>query len=89
MRSSEQQNEYLERGRFGEGPESPVRKKSDCRLWLGLACFVIAAFMVGSLKVFQIGGHDALGFSLFCASILAVIAGIVLSVVGLFRMRSR
>jgi hypothetical protein len=89
MRSSDQQDDFLQHGRFGEGPQTLSRRRVHPPLWIGLVCFGAAAIFVGVIKVFQIGGHDVGGLDLLYASILAVAVGVIFSIAGLFQMRSR
>jgi len=58
MRSPQEENEFLERGRFGEGEQSPSRIRVDGFLWIGLLFLAAAGACLGSTVVFRIGRDD-------------------------------
>ena len=88
MRSPEEQEEFLEHGRFGEGPQEVATARIGKVLWIGLSFLFAAAALLGSAVGFKIGRDD--GGPFFVMGFIAASAvGIVLCVWGLVRMRSR
>jgi len=84
MRSTEEQEDFLEHGRFGEGTRKRVRV--DQLVWIGLLFLLVGAALFGSVVVFNIGRDD--GGPLFVqGSIVASAIGLVVCIWGLFRMR--
>jgi hypothetical protein len=88
MRSPEQQDDFLEHGRFGEGEQAPKRSSVDRLVWIGLLFLAAAGALLGSAVVFKIGRDDGGPFFVM-GSIAAGSVGTVLCLLGLLRMRSR
>ena len=88
MRSPEEQEDFLEHGRFGEGDQNLARTKLQVLVWIGLLFFAIAAACFGSIIAFQVGRDDG-GPLLVQGAILALAIGAVLCTVGLVKMRSK
>ncbi len=88
MRSADEQEEFLERGRFGEGDQSPASIRVDRLFWIGLLFLIAAGAILGSPVVFRIGRDDGGPFFMM-GFIAAGGIGIVLCTCGLLRMRSR
>ena len=88
MRSSQQQEEFLRRGRFGEGEETIARTKVNRLVWYGLSFLVAACALIHSAVVFGIGRDDGGPFFVMGFIVLGAV-GMVLCLRGLVRMRSR
>jgi hypothetical protein len=88
MRSPKEQEEFLEHGRFGEGPQSIRRPRIDQFLWIGVIFLFAAGALLGSAVVFNIGRDDGGPFFVM-GSIAASTLGGVLCVWGLIRMRTQ
>lgn len=69
MRSADEQTEFLEHGRFGEGDQSPTRVKVDRLFWIGLLFLVASGAILASAIVFRIGRDD--GGPLFVMGFIA------------------
>ena len=88
MRSPQEQGDFLEHGRFGEGDQNLNRTKVDRLVWVGLLFIATAATCFGSAVLFRIGRDDGGPFFVI-GSILGTVTGTVFCVYGFVRMRSR
>jgi hypothetical protein len=87
MRSGEEQEDFLEHGRFGEGAESITRAKVDRLVWIGLLLLLAGGALLGSIAVFKIGRDDG-GRFFVLRCIVASAVGVVLCIWGLARTRT-
>jgi len=88
MRSPQEQEDFLEHGRFAEGEQSLGRTRVDRFVWLGLLSIATAGACFGSAVLFQVGRDDG-GPFVVMGSILALAVGVTFCVVGFVRMRSK
>ena len=58
MRSPEEQSDFLEHGRFGEGAQTIALPKIDEVLWISFAFLLIGGVLLGSVVAFRIGRDD-------------------------------
>jgi hypothetical protein len=86
VRSPQEQDEFLERGRFGEGDEA--RNGVHRLVWIGLLSIVAGGTCLGAAVLFQIGRDDG-GPFLIIGMLVGVVVGITCIIIGLVRMRSR
>jgi hypothetical protein len=75
MRSPREQEQFLERGRFGEGKPSPIRTAFSKPVIIGIGLMIFGASLLGIAALFEIGRDD--GGPLF------IMGWIVSSVAGL------
>ena len=88
MRSPEEQEDFLEHGRFGEGTRTMARARVDQLVWIGLVILVAGGALLGSAALFNIGRGDGGPFFVL-GSIVAAAVGVILCIWGFVRMRSR
>lgn len=89
MRHSEEQKEFLERGRFGEGEVTLARTKVDGFFGTGLVFLIAAvATIFGPTVLFGQGGTGG-GYVILAVFIASATIGILLCICGLVRMRAR
>lgn len=85
MRSAEEQEEFLEHARFGEGAHVNTRSKIHRLVWAGLALLLVGGAILGTAVVFDIGRDD--GGPFFVMGFIAAGAvGVVLCFWGLVDM---
>jgi hypothetical protein len=86
MRSPEEQEDFLERGRFGQSDQTQNHIGIDPFVWAGLLFIVAGCACWGSLALFHIGGHDSAGLPFFWGVILGIAAGVCCCLFGFVRM---
>ncbi len=79
MRNAEKQEEFLKRGRFGEGEETLARTKVDPLFYTGLLSLLTAV-----VAILVPGGYYSL-----LAFVALGVTGVLLCISGVVRMRSR
>jgi hypothetical protein len=89
MRDAEKQADFLKHGRFGEGEETPGRTKVDEMFWIGLLLLLAAAAVVIVPTVVSGPGRFGGGPLFLMVFIASGVAGALLCICGLVRMRSR
>ncbi len=93
MRSPEEQEQFLEHGRFGEGAQAITCAKIHLLVWIGLTFLLVGAALLGWAVVFKVGRDDGgplfvMGF-IVMGFIAASVVGVALCIWGLVHMRSR
>ncbi len=80
MRSPEEQEDFLERGRFGEGDQG-LTARIPLLVGVGLFCFVDGASCLAAMILLDIGRDDG-GPLYLMGAILSGVAGLVCCLLG-------
>jgi hypothetical protein len=89
MRTPKEQDEFLERGRFGKGDRSFRATRIDTVVWLGML-FIAAGLILFSLPWLSESARAAHGGLLFLIGArLSGGVGVVVCIVGFIRMKFR
>jgi hypothetical protein len=75
MRSREEQEEFLQHGRFGEGKQSPTRTPVPCLVASGPVLVIAGLVYSFSFRIRDAQGMETIGFVLLCGSVLSAVVG--------------